>query len=211
MWLHAEHGFNNSTFTLRNIISTGSDLYSGVLGALGSLKGPLHGGASDNVIKLLIDMEKKKIYDVDQIRDFILEYYIKHKKKVPGFGHAVYKNGDPRAYILKKTVVKTIKNSEKNRRMYRIALNLESVMKEVKGKACLYPNVDYWASLLYYILGIPLGMNIVMFANARTAGWIAHAIEQSNDNILYRPMALYVGKEQGFAQSFIKLFFSIFQ
>ncbi|MBN2421868.1 citrate/2-methylcitrate synthase [Candidatus Woesearchaeota archaeon] len=194
LWLHAEHGLNNSTFTLRNIISTGSDIYSAIIGALGSLKGPLHGGASVEVITLLRDLEEKNIILKEKIKEYIQNAYFDEGKKVSGFGHAVYKNGDPRAKILRKLVLNTIESSNATReikRLFLIAENLEKIMLKIKPNKPLYPNVDYWASLLYYSIGIPAEMNVSMFATARVAGWVAHAKEQSENNVLYRPRALY--------------------
>lgn len=182
--LHADHGFNASTFAARVVISTLTDVVSAVTAAIGSLKGPLHGGANTAVMEMLLE-----IGEIANVEPWI-EAALAQKKKIMGFGHRVYKVFDPRAKHLKQMSkewgervgeVKWFKMSEK----------IEELMKQKKN---LNANVDFYSASTYYAMGIPAEMFTVIFAVARTLGWTAHVIEQLADNRLMRPEALYVGR-----------------
>jgi citrate synthase len=181
--LHAEHGFNASTFTARVIAATESDLYSAVTGAIGALKGPLHGGANTEVIHMLLE-----IGELEKVESFIAAKLPK-KEKVMGMGHRVYKTTDPRAKVLfelsKKMgeqigVTKWLAMSEK----------IQSIVHTQKG---LYPNVDFYSASTYYTMGIDPEIYTLLFAVSRISGWSAHIIEQLSNNRLIRPRADYVG------------------
>ncbi len=189
LWLHADHGLNNSTFTLRTIMSTESDILSGIIGAISSLKGPLHGGASADVQEVIDMIIRRKISQQDVLVEVMRADFFKKNKKVPGFGHAVYKKGDPRARMLKGLVREHIRTDND---IFRSACLLEEAMLHVKPARPLYPNIDFWSSTLYRIAGIPNRINTLIFAAARSAGWIAHALEQHENNVLIRPRARYI-------------------
>jgi len=181
--LHADHGMNASTFSARVTIATLSDMYSAITSAIGTLKGPLHGGANEGVIKML-----QEIGSLDRVDAYIAEA-LAQKKKIMGIGHRVYKVLDPRAPHLKRMAQilssklgepKWIQMSE------RIA---ELMLKEKKLNA----NVDFYSATVYYSLGIPTDLFTPVFAIARTAGWTAHVLEQLADNRLIRPQSQYTG------------------
>ncbi len=184
--LHAEHGFNASTFTARVIASTLSDTYSAVTGAIGALKGPLHGGAAPRVFLML-----EEIADVSKAESYIKER-LARKEKIMGFGHRVYKVEDPRATHLREWAKQLAERSGKSR-LYEIALEVENIMKQEKQLAC---NVDYYAAVVEASLGIPWDLFTCVFAASRTAGWTAHILEQQSDNRIIRPRAAYVGPEE---------------
>ena len=181
--LHAEHGFNASTFTGRVIASTLSDTYSAVTGAIGALKGPLHGGAAPRVYLML-----EEIGDVKNAESYIKER-LARKEKIMGFGHRVYKVEDPRATHLREWAKQLAERSGKSK-LYDIALEVENIMKQEKQLAC---NVDYYAAVVEASLGIPWDLFTCVFASSRTAGWTAHILEQQADNRIIRPRAAYVG------------------
>ncbi|MBC7771799.1 MAG: citrate synthase [Pyrinomonadaceae bacterium] len=186
MILHADHGLNNSTFTARVIISTLSDLYSAMTGAIGSLRGPLHGGANEEVMVML-----GQIPTVDSAEAFVVEKLNK-KDKISGFGHRVYKAYDPRATYLK-TLAKQLAQDTGNIDLYNKSQKIEEVMLREKAAKGIYPNVDFYSATTYHSIGLKLDLFTPMFALSRIAGWAGHVIEQLSDNRLYRPGADYVG------------------
>lgn len=192
--LHAEHGMNASTFAARVTVATLSDMHSGVVSAIGTLKGPLHGGANEQVMKML-----KTIGEPEQAEDWV-RGALDRKERIMGFGHRVYKALDPRAPILKKLAEELAAReggSGNSTKWLEISERIEKVMKEEmdkRGKR-IYPNVDFFSASVYYTLGIPEDLFTNIFACARTAGWTAHIIEQYQDNRLIRPKAQYVGPE----------------
>jgi citrate synthase len=185
--LHAEHGFNASTFTCRVVASTLSDMYSAISAGIGALKGPLHGGANEGVIHML-----EEIGSTDKV-DAWLEEALAQKKKIMGIGHRVYKVLDPRAPHLKRMAEKlTAQLGEL--KWIQMSDRIATVMKERKG---LNANVDFYSATVYYSLGIPTDLFTPIFAIARMSGWTAHVLEQLADNRLFRPLSEYVGPEVG--------------
>ena len=182
--LHADHGMNASTFSARVTISTLSDFYSAITAAIGTLKGPLHGGANEGVIHML-----EEIGSVDKV-DAYIEKQLAEKKKIMGIGHRVYKTLDPRAPHLRAMAIKL---SEKlgDPKWIKMSERIAQIMKEKKN---LNANVDFYSATVYYSLGIPTDLFTPVFAIARTAGWTAHVLEQLEDNRLYRPLSEYVGE-----------------
>lgn len=181
--LHADHGFNASTFTTRVVASSLSDMLSSVTAAIGSLKGPLHGGANTAVMKMLMEIDT--IENVEPWIDNTLE----HKQKVPGFGHRVYKVIDPRAKHLKLMSEEWGKRIG-NVKWFDMSLKMEKLMNEKKR---INANVDFYSASTYFAMGIQPDMFTVIFGVSRMLGWVAHYIEQMKDNRLMRPEALYVG------------------
>lgn len=185
--LHAEHGMNASTFSARVTISTLSDMYSAITSAIGTLKGPLHGGANEGVIQMLQEIGTEANVDA------WIEEQLAQKKKIMGIGHRVYKVLDPRAPFLRVMAVKlSAKIGEP--KWIRMSERIAALMKEKKN---LNANVDFYSATVYYSLGIPTDLFTPIFAIARTAGWTAHVLEQLGDNRLYRPLSEYVGPEPG--------------
>ena len=181
--LHADHGMNASTFSARVTIATLSDMYSAITSAIGTLKGPLHGGANEGVIKML-----QEIGSLDRVDAYIAEA-LEQKKKIMGIGHRVYKTLDPRAPHLKRMAqILSAKIGEPKwiQMSDRIA---EIMLKEKK----LHANVDFYSATVYYSLGIPTDLFTPIFAISRAAGWTAHVLEQLSDNRLIRPQSQYVG------------------
>ncbi len=185
--LHAEHGFNASTFTARVVASTLSDIYSAASAAIGALKGPLHGGANEGVIQML-----HEIGDLDKV-DAYIEDALAQKKKIMGIGHRVYKVLDPRAPHLKAMAIK-LSNELGEPKWIQMSERIATIMKERKG---LNANVDFYSATVYYSLGIPTDMFTPIFAIARMSGWTAHILEQLADNRLFRPLSEYVGPAVG--------------
>jgi 2-methylcitrate synthase len=181
--LHADHELNASTFTARVIASTLSDVYSAVTGAVGALKGPLHGGANEKVIEMTIEIGNPE--NAESYIDALLA----KRQKVTGFGHRVYKTMDPRAAILKDMAKHFIK-TEKERKVFQILEKTEEMMKTWKN---LYPNVDLYSGLALNHVGIPSYLFTPVFAIGRAPGWLAHILEQYADNRLIRPRAEYIG------------------
>jgi citrate synthase len=185
--LHADHGMNASTFSARVTIATLSDMYSAITSAIGTLKGPLHGGANEGVIHMLQEIgEESKV-------DAWVEDALAQKKKIMGIGHRVYKVLDPRAPHLRAMAV-TLCNQLGEPKWIRMSERIAQIMKERKG---LNANVDFYSATVYYSLGIPTDMFTPIFAIARTSGWTAHVLEQLSDNRLYRPLSEYVGPAPG--------------
>jgi 2-methylcitrate synthase len=185
--LHADHGANASTFSARVTISTLSDFYSAITAAIGTLKGPLHGGANEGVIHML-----EEIGSEDKV-DAYVEKQLAEKKKIMGIGHRVYKTLDPRAPHLRAMAVKL---SEKlgEPKWIRMSARIAQIMKEKKN---LNANVDFYSATVYYSLGIPTDLFTPIFAIARCSGWCAQVLEQLEDNRLYRPLSEYVGEPVG--------------
>ena len=195
--LHADHTFNASTFTARQVASTRAHMYSAASAAIGALSGELHGGANTEVMKMLLE-----IGEVDKVELWIKEKLVQGEK-IMGMGHAVYKTYDPRAQVLKELSRKlSTKNNEK---WFKITEKIEtatiSEMKLQKEKD-IYPNVDLYSASIYYMLKIPVDLNTPIFAISRVAGWATHIIEEkfaeaAPKTALYRPKAVYVGKYCG--------------
>ncbi|QOJ00565.1 MAG: citrate synthase [Phycisphaeraceae bacterium] len=184
--LHADHGLNNSTFTTRVIVSTESDIYSAMTGAIGSLRGPLHGGANEGVMRML-----NQIPSVNDAEKFIQDKLAK-KDKIPGFGHRIYKAYDPRASHLKVLAEQLAKDTG-NLDLFQKSTAIEAVMNREKAAKGIYPNVDFYSATTYHCIGLPLDLFTPCFVIARVGGWSAHALEQLADNRLFRPDAEYTG------------------
>ncbi len=185
--LHADHGMNASTFSARVTIATLSDMYSAITSAIGTLKGPLHGGANEGVIHMLEEIGTEENVD-SWLTDALAQ-----KKKIMGIGHRVYKVLDPRAPHLRNMAVKLTEQLGEPK-WIRMSERIAEVMKEKKG---LNANVDFYSATVYYSLGIPTDMFTPIFAISRTAGWTGHVLEQLSDNRLYRPLSEYVGPAVG--------------
>jgi citrate synthase len=181
--LHADHEMNASTFTARVIASTLSDMHSAITGAIGALKGPLHGGANEQVMKLLLEIGSDQKVE-QEIRDRLAR-----KERIMGFGHRVYKTYDPRAVILKR-FSKQLAGESDEPHWFSMSEHIEKAVIEEKG---LYPNVDFYSASTYHYLGIETGLFTPIFAMSRVVGWAAHVIEQHSDNRLIRPSSEYVG------------------
>ena len=181
--LYAEHEFNASTFAARTIVSTQSDLHSAIVGAIGALKGPLHGGANEKIMDIL-----KPIGSVDKAEAWVRNALAK-KERIMGFGHRVYKEGDVRAGILKKYAREACERLGETK-WEEIAEVIENVMAAEKK---MYPNLDWPAGRLYYAMGLEVPLYTPIFAMSRISGWAAHVIEQIDNNRLIRPRSIYKG------------------
>ena len=186
MITHADHGLNNSTFTARVVISTLSDIYSAMTAAVGSLRGPLHGGANEGVMRML-----EEIPSVDDAEDYIMNK-IRNKERIMGFGHRVYKAKDPRANELKELAQQLAKDTG-NEDLFAKSHAIEKVMDRELASKGIYPNVDFYSATTYHCIGLKLDLFTPMFALSRLAGWGGHVLEQLADNRLYRPKADYIG------------------
>ncbi|MCX2819657.1 citrate synthase [Haladaptatus sp. F3-133] len=188
--LHADHGLNASTFTGRVIASTESDVVSAVTGAIGALKGPLHGGANQDVMEMLLDIEDSQ-KDVSSYLAGMLE----DGERVPGFGHRVYEAFDPRAEVFKK-IAKEVSEKTDGPDWFSMLEEVEAFLREEKRihEKGISPNVDLYSGTVYYSLGVPVDFFVPMFAIGRSVGWTAQAQEQYDDNRLVRPRAEYVGE-----------------
>ena len=188
--LHAEHGFNASTFTGRVVASTLSTCYCSISAAIGSLAGPLHGGANERVMGLV-----EEIGSIDNIEPW-LDKALAAKRKVMGMGHRVYRAKDPRAIVMEQMLT-DLSKARGDSKLYDFLKQLEKSFRarmEEKGKP-LYPNVDFFSGAVYTLLGIPTPLFTPLFAAARSPGWLAHILEQRKDNRLYRPKCLYAGPQ----------------
>jgi citrate synthase len=181
--LHADHELNASTFAARVTVATLSDIYSGVTSAIGALKGPLHGGANEAVMAMLED-----VGSVENVEAYV-NRKLENKEKLMGFGHRVYKNGDPRAKHLQKMSYELGKLTG-NLDWYNMSIKIEDMVTGQKG---LKPNVDFYSASVYTTLGIPRDLFTPIFAISRTSGWTAHILEQYENNRLIRPRAEYTG------------------
>jgi len=199
---HADHSINSSTFSCRVTVSTLSDIYSGITSAIGTLRGPLHGGANEAVMKYMVDEIKRK----EQVIPWV-EKKFENKEKIMGFGHRVYKTWDPRAKILRELSLDFFRKAQNGELLDKIPNNGHNIHDEVdyiiemteilneyvmKTKN-LYPNVDLYSAGLLHTLGIPTASFTPLFAASRSAGWVAHALEQLKDNKLIRPRLHYIG------------------
>lgn len=183
--LYSEHEMPNSTFTARVIASTQSDLYGALTGAVASLKGHLHGGANEAVMYMLLEAGNVENFEK------LLEKKLANKEKIMGFGHRVYmKKMDPRGAMMKKAL-KQLCDAEGNDLLLRMCEAGEVIMEREKG---LYPNMDYYAAPVYYMLGLPVDIYTPIFFSARTAGLCAHVLEQHENNRLFRPRVNYIGE-----------------
>ena len=195
--LHADHTFNASTFTARQVASTRAHMYSATSAAIGSLSGELHGGANTEVMKMLLEID-----GLEKVEPWIKDS-IAAGRRIMGMGHAVYRTFDPRALVLKEMSRQLAEKT--GQRWYGMTERVETttmkVMKEQKGMD-IYPNVDLYSASIYYMLGIPVDLNTPIFAISRAVGWAAHIIEEKFAEAaprpaLYRPKAVYVGKYCG--------------
>ena len=182
--LHAEHGLNASTFAARVIAATLSDIYSAITGAMGALKGPLHGGANIEVMGMLLDIDRTGVSPEDYVRRKLA-----NKEKIMGLGHRVYKTLDPRATILR-DLLEGLSEEKGERKWLEMSDAIRRVVKEEKG---LEANVDFYSASVYYLLGIERDLYTPIFAISRMTGWTAHLLEQWADNRLIRPRAGYIG------------------
>lgn len=187
--LHAEHSMNASTFTARVTGSTLTDPYAVVASAIGSLAGPLHGGANERVLATLAEIENTS---PSGIRNWA-EDRLARKEKVMGFGHRVYKVKDPRATILQELASQLFSKYGRTP-TYDLAVELENQMTELVGHKGIYPNVDFYSGIVYRKLGIPTDLFTPIFAISRVAGWLAHLLEQLEDNRIFRPSQIWTGE-----------------
>jgi citrate synthase len=181
--LHADHELNASAFSARVTSSTLSGMYSSIMAAIGTLKGPLHGGANEQVMRMLLEIGSPKRLQA------YLDDAIDSKRKVMGFGHRVYKEGDPRAAILKR-MSREITHETGHPELYEMSVAIEETMNDRKG---LIPNVDFYSATVYHSMGIPIDLFTPVFAASRVSGWCAHVLEQYSNNRIYRPRGYYDG------------------
>jgi citrate synthase len=184
--LHADHELNASTFAARVIAATLSDIHSAITGAIGALKGPLHGGANEAVMRMLFAIDKEGADPVDYVGKLLAQ-----KKKISGFGHRVYHTEDPRATHLRK-MSEELGESSGNAKWFKMSRAIE---KYILAEKKLNANVDFYSASTYTMLGIDLDLFTPIFAVSRISGWAAHVIEQLDDNRLIRPRAEYIGPE----------------
>ena len=186
MVLYAEHGFNASTFTARVVTSSMSDMYSAVVAGIGSLKGPLHGGANEQVMHML-----KEVGEPARAREWMLTA-LREKRKIMGFGHRVYKKGDSRAPTMNKYGLK-LAELKGEKKWHEISAILEKTMIQEKN---IYPNLDFPAGPAYYLMGFDIDMFTPLFVMSRITGWTAHIMEQTANNRLIRPLTQYIGPSE---------------
>jgi citrate synthase len=185
--LHADHELNASTFAARVTAATLSDIYSSVTSAIGALKGPLHGGANEDVIRILLEVGSAD-KAVERVHEMLA-----NKRKIPGFGHRVYRTDDPRATHLR-VMSEELGKSTGHEDLYLMSKRVEET---VRGEKKLNPNVDFYSASTYYSLGIPIDLFTPIFAVSRMSGWTAHVLEQYHNNRLIRPRAEYKGNPDG--------------
>lgn len=183
--LHADHELNASTFAARVTASTLTDMHSAITSAIGTLKGPLHGGANEAVIRMLLEISDK------QNAERYVRNALAQKKRIMGFGHRVYHTEDPRATHLRR-MSRELGEKLNNPRWYEMSQTIEQVVKKEKGLNC---NVDFYSASVYYLLDIPIDLFTPIFAVSRISGWTAHVLEQLGHNRLIRPRAEYMGLE----------------
>jgi citrate synthase len=185
--LHADHELNASTFAARVTAATLSDIYSSITSAIGALKGPLHGGANQDVIRMLLEVGSPE-NAVARVQDMLAK-----KKKIPGFGHRVYRTEDPRATHLR-VLSEELGKRTGHKDLFEMSRRVEETIKKEKG---LNANVDFYSASTYYSLGIPIDLFTAVFAISRMSGWTAHVLEQYHNNRLIRPRAEYKGNPDG--------------
>jgi len=183
--IHADHELNASTFTARVSVATLTDIYSGMTAAIGTLKGPLHGGANENVMKMLVEI------DTEENAIPYVKEKLANKEKIMGMGHRVYRKGDPRAVFLK-AMSKELTELTGQKKWYNMSVKIEDYIKQEKG---LPANVDFYSASVYHSLGIDHDLFTPLFAISRASGWLAHILEQYANNRLIRPRAEYVGPD----------------
>jgi citrate synthase len=181
--LHADHEWNASTFAGRVTAATLSDIYSAVTSAIGALKGPLHGGANEDVMRMLL-----KIGDPSKVDEFVRDLFAQ-KKKIAGFGHRVYRTEDPRATHLRR-MSKEACERDGQAKWFEMSARIEEIVKTEKK---INPNVDFYSASTYYVIGMPIDLFTPFFAVSRMSGWTAHILEQYSNNRLIRPRAEYIG------------------
>ncbi|RYD37455.1 MAG: citrate synthase [Verrucomicrobiaceae bacterium] len=184
--LHADHGMNASTFSARVTVATLSDMYSAITSAIGTLKGPLHGGANEGVIHML-----QEIGEPEEVDEYV-EGKLARKEKIMGIGHRIYKVLDPRAPHLRRLAIQLTEELGEPK-WIKMSERIAQIMRERKG---LEANVDFYSATVYYSLGIPTDLFTPIFAIARASGWTAQVLEQLRDNRLYRPLTLYTGPHE---------------
>ena len=184
MILHADHGLNASTFAARVTAGTGSDLYSAVTSAIGTLKGSFHGGASERVMKMVYE-----ITSLNEVEEYI-QSMLDDKKKIMGFGHRIYKSQDPRSKHLRE-IAEKLCHQKDTLEIYNTCKKIEYTVHAKKG---IFPNVDYYAAIVMHALGIPRDFFTSFFAASRVSGWVAHTLEQYVDAVLIRPTSEYIGE-----------------
>ncbi|WP_423809350.1 citrate/2-methylcitrate synthase [Priestia megaterium] len=184
--LHADHELNASTFSARVTVATLSNIYAGIVSAIGTLSGPLHGGANEAVMEML-----EEIKEVDNVESYIYQA-LAEKRKIMGFGHRVYRTGDPRAKHLEE-MSKKLTHLTGQKKLYKMSIKIEEIITREKG---LLPNVDFYSATVYQSLGIQRDLFTPIFAISRTAGWTAHILEQYENNRLIRPRAEYIGPQK---------------
>ncbi len=190
--LYAEHDFNASTFTARVIASTETDMHSAVCGAIGALKGPLHGGANEKAMEMLSEIDEFINAGKGNVQDF-MDNAFATKRKLMGFGHRVYKNGDHRAGILREWGLKFANEvNPDTKKWFDLGDEVQKIMLEQKK---IHPNVDFPCGMTYFAMGIPVPQYTPIFVASRITGWCAHIMEQHADNRIIRPLAQYVGPE----------------
>lgn len=185
--LHADHELNASTFAARVTAATLSDIYSSITSGIGALKGPLHGGANQDVIRWLLELGDEEAA-IERVKNTLAR-----KVKIPGFGHRVYRTEDPRATHLR-VLSEELGKRTGHEKLYRLSKTMEETVRSVKG---LNPNVDFYSASTYYSLGIPVDLFTPIFAVSRMSGWTAHVLEQYHNNRLIRPRAEYKGNPDG--------------
>jgi citrate synthase len=186
--LHADHELNASTFAARVAAATLTDLHSAVVAAIGTLKGPLHGGANADVMQLLLDIGESA---TPERAEEIVRAKLARREKIPGFGHRVYRTEDPRATHLRQ-LSRDLGQRAGHPAWFELSQRIEALLKGAKH---LNPNVDFYSASTYHVLGIPIDLFTPIFAVSRVAGWTAHVLEQYANNRLIRPRADYIGNE----------------